>query len=133
MKHRPQGSLPCRQVIEMSERTGNIVVQSNPIQSVDMLIWGEQQVCRMKIFKKIMSSWLLRQRNRPLFSPTVAAARVATDEEERHPFLPSRSGLQYHATVSSSFWPMVYEEEDDAIASSQVCVFSCHGLRFRRR
>ena len=48
----------------------------------------------------------------PLFSPAVAAARVAADKEERHPLLASCSRLQSKGTVSSSFRLMVYEEEE---------------------
>jgi len=49
----------------------------------------------------------------PLFSPAVAAARVAADKEERHPLLASCSRLQSKGTVSSSFRLMVYEEEEE--------------------
>ena len=74
-------------------------------------------------------SYVLLNRSAPLFSPAVAAARVAADKEERHPLLASCSRLQHQGTKGtkrtmvsslsevSRSWSMKIEE-DDAIASS---------------
>jgi hypothetical protein len=60
-----------------------------------MLLWGNNLLGRKKASLRMLhelnfTGWLIKIS----FSPSMAAAWVAADEEQRHPFFPPRGGLQ---------------------------------------
>jgi hypothetical protein len=55
---------------------------------------GKEKHLSLTVARVQFISWL----NKTSVSPSMAAARVAADEEERHPFLPPRCGLKNSRT-----------------------------------